>query len=225
MNENTKFSVPTHSADYPTSLVKPVEPGDDLGETAQPVNPASLQSNRAELVLLLGILSLFLCGPLGLAAWIMGTSDLKKIRQGTMSPRKIGTLKLGRALGIAGTALFIAAIGLAVLLIQRGITDLSGIVKTQPLPPNQIAFAGEWVGEKGTLIRIRPDGRGDFKSHNMTVTGGTVSMGGESLTIGIIGISKTWHIDSRPHFDNGHWTMKLDGELFTRKGEGYLVQI
>ena len=71
--------------------------------------PPNLQSNHADLVLLLGIVSLFMCGPLGVIAWITGSADLRKIRNGLMSSRKIGTLKVGRALGIVGTCLFVAS--------------------------------------------------------------------------------------------------------------------
>lgn len=190
------------------------------------------QSNRADLVFLFGCLSLFLCWPLGIAAWIMGNADLKRIRAGTLAPAKIGLLKVGRALGIAGTVIFVVSILIGGFVVQRGLrlTDwgvkgLDQILKPSPLPPEHMAFTGEWLGRNGTVIRIGPDGTGDYKDRGTTVEGGRVSIEGDSLSIGILGLSKTWHIDKRPHADDGQWTMQLDGEVFVRRAEGLLVKL
>ena len=46
---------------------------------------AQLQEHRGQLILVLGILSFFVGGPiLGLVAWIMGSNDLKEMRAGRM---------------------------------------------------------------------------------------------------------------------------------------------
>jgi len=185
--------------------------------------PPNLQSNHADLVLLLGIVSLFMCGPLGVIAWITGSSDLRKIRNGLMSPRKIGTLKVGKALGIVGTCLFVASFVIVGLIVQRGATDLGLTWKSSPLSPDQLVFAGEWSSKKGTLIRIQADGRGDFKSGHSSVTGGNVRIQERSLSIGTMGLSRTWHIDKPPHLENDSWTMELDNEVFVRRGEGHMV--
>ncbi|MGO9571471.1 MAG: hypothetical protein ACLP5H_28445 [Desulfomonilaceae bacterium] len=185
--------------------------------------PPNLQSNHADLVLLLGIVSLFMCGPLGVIAWITGSSDLKKIRKGLMSPRKIGTLKVGKALGIIGTCLFAASFVIVGLIVQRGVTDLGFNWKSSPLPPDQLVFAGEWSGKKGTLIRIQPNGRGDFRSHHSSLTGGNVRIEERSLSIGTMGLSRTWRIDKHPHLEDGNWIMELDNEVFVRGGEGHMV--
>jgi hypothetical protein len=183
----------------------------------------NLQSNHADLVLLLGIVSLFMCGPLGVIAWITGSSDLRKIRNGVMSPRKIGTLKVGKALGMVGTCLFVASFVIVGLIVQRGVTDFGLIWKSSPLSPDQLVFAGEWSGKKGSLIRIQADGRGDFKSGHSYVTGGTVRIQEKSLSIGTMGLSRTWHIDKPPHLDNDSWIMELDNEVFVKRGEGHMV--
>jgi len=189
-------------------------------------------SSRADLVLLFGLLSLFLCWPLGIAAWIMGNSDLKRIRAGTLAPVKIGILKAGSAFGIAGTVIFISSVLVGGFLFQRGlrptewsVRGLDQMLRPKPLPPDQVVFIGEWVGRDGTLIRIGPDGRGDYKTLGTTVTGGSVTIEGDSLSIGILGLSKTWHIGKRPYLDDGQWTMQLDGEVFVRKAEGVLVRL
>ncbi len=192
-----------------------LSPGDHIGAAPQ------LRSNHAELVLLLGIISLFMCGPLGIVAWIMGNSDLKRIRRGLMSSRKIGTLKVGKALGIVGTCLFAATFIFVGLIAQHRVQDLVWTWRSTPLRPDQLVFAGEWVGKTGTRIVIRPNGQGDFRSRHTALTGGHVRIEDESLSIGIAGLWETWHIDKRPYLENDVWRMELDHEVFVRRGEGY----
>ncbi len=62
------------------------------------------EQGRGTLILVLGILSLFLLGPiLGIPAWIMGSGDLKKIREGRIPISEKGQTKAGMILGIIGT--------------------------------------------------------------------------------------------------------------------------
>jgi len=74
--------------------------------TAGQVHHPSLQAHRAALVLVLGILSLIVCAPLGIAAWIMGGNDLSAMRSGKMDPSGESLTTAGRNLGIIGTVLF-----------------------------------------------------------------------------------------------------------------------
>jgi len=154
----------------------------------------------------------------------MGNSDLRKIRDGRMSPEKIGTLKAGRFLGIVGTAFFVVSVALLVYLMPSRVPDVQDFFSSRPLRPDQIVFVGEWRGNKGTVIRIRPDGGGDFKTGNSSVTGGRVKIDKDSLAIGMIGIYKTWRIEKRPRLENGNWIMNLNGEIFTRKEKGQVVR-
>lgn len=183
----------------------------------------ALPENRADLVLFLGIFSLFLCGPLGVAAWLIGTRDLRRIRAGRMSSRKLGALKVGTALGIAGTVLFVVSLTLAVMLLHRGFSGAGPVLQAKPLAPEQLVFAGEWYGKKGTLIRISQDGTAEFKSDRASVNGGTVFIADDSLSIGFLGISKKWHIDRWPEREDGNWVMELDGEEFVRTADELLV--
>ena len=60
-----------------------------------------LEPHRGTLILVLGILSLVLFGFFtGIPAWIMGKSDLKKIRDGAMDPEGEGTTKAGMVCGM-----------------------------------------------------------------------------------------------------------------------------
>jgi len=140
-----------------------------------------------------------------------------------MSSRKLGTLKTGTALGVAGTIIFVVSFILAVTLIHRIGSGVSPVWQAQPLAPEQLVFAGEWFGKKGTKIRINQDGTADFQSDRSSVTGGRVVISDDSISIGFLGISKKWHIDRRPERENGNWVMKLDGEEFVRKGDEMFV--
>ncbi len=210
------------SSDIHHAPYEPIEPGST--PTRQDNPPPEEGTDRSGFILFLGIVSLFLCGPLGISAWIMANSDLRKIRMGRLSSRKAGMLRLGRALGIAGSLVFVVVIVSTALFLYRQFSDLQAVVGTSPLRPDQVAYVGEWYGKKGTVIRIQVDGTGDFRSRRSSVTGGRVKIEGDSLSIGILGLSKTWHIDVRPRLENGDWTMQLDGEVFRKKADGQLVQ-
>jgi hypothetical protein len=209
--------------DHPLSGPGAIEPGTGHSGGPHDHRPTALDNSRADLILMLGILSLFFCGPLGIVAWLMANSDQRKMTQGRMSREKIGRVKVGRALGIIGTALFVVSVALLIHFLPSRIPAARDLLKSSPLPVDQIVFAGVWTGNKGSIIRIRFDGIGDFRSGNTAVTGGRVLLEGESLSIGIMGIRKTWKIDRKPYLEDGNWRMELDGEIFTRKLTGHLV--
>ena len=73
--------------------------------------------HRGTLILVLGILSLVICGFLGPAAWIMGKGDLAKIDQGMMDPTGRGITLAGMILGIIATILLALGLIFAVLWI------------------------------------------------------------------------------------------------------------
>ncbi|MFA6562290.1 MAG: DUF4190 domain-containing protein [Verrucomicrobiia bacterium] len=78
-----------------------------------------MKPHRATLILVLGILSLVLCAPLGIAAWIMGNGDLKEMDAGTMDPSGRSNTTAGRICGIIGTVLLIigVVIGVGAMII------------------------------------------------------------------------------------------------------------
>jgi hypothetical protein len=79
------------------------------------------------MILVLGILSLVACAPLGIAAWIMGNADLKQMTAGTMDPSGRGATNGGRICGIIGTVLMIigAIIGALMLVAFVGLSKHS----------------------------------------------------------------------------------------------------
>jgi hypothetical protein len=71
--------------------------------------------HRAGTILALGIIGLFVFGPLCVAAWVMGNNDLHEMDAGTMDSRARSMTNSGRTLGIIGTILWI--IGAIVLFL------------------------------------------------------------------------------------------------------------
>lgn len=84
---------------------RPWEDGRVVARDAEP--------HRGSLILTLGILSIvlpfFCCPPIGLAmgvvGWIMGLSDLRKMRANAMDPEGHGTTQAGYICGIIGTVI------------------------------------------------------------------------------------------------------------------------
>lgn len=80
-----------------------------------------MKPHRGTLILILGILGLIVCQPVGVAAWIMGNADLKQIAAGTMDPEGKQLTQIGKILGIIASVLLIIGIVIAVLSIVLGV--------------------------------------------------------------------------------------------------------
>ncbi|MCF7668827.1 MAG: hypothetical protein K9N48_03520 [Verrucomicrobia bacterium] len=80
---------------------------------------------RGVLILVLGILSIVLCAPLGPFAWIMGSGDLKKIGEGQISQDAKGLTQAGMICGIIGTVFLV--IGVLWIVLFGGIAILGGM--------------------------------------------------------------------------------------------------
>ena len=84
-----------------------------------------MKPHRGTLILVLGILSIVICGPLGIAAWVMGNGDLKEIDAGAMDPSGRATTNAGRICGIIGSILF--AISIVVFILVAGLGFLGAV--------------------------------------------------------------------------------------------------
>jgi hypothetical protein len=62
--------------------------------------------HRGGLILALGIISLLVCAPVGIAAWLMANHDLQAIQEGVMDPDGESLTLAGKILGIIATGLF-----------------------------------------------------------------------------------------------------------------------
>ena len=80
-----------------------------------------MKPHRGTLILVLGILSLIICQPVGIAAWIMGNADLKQIAAGTMDPEGKSLTQIGKILGMIAVILMIIGVVLGVLFMVLGI--------------------------------------------------------------------------------------------------------
>lgn len=69
-------------------------------------NGRDLAPHRGQLILILGILSLFVGGIFtAIPAWIMGNHDLKEMREGRMDPEGESNTNVGRIIGMVVTIL------------------------------------------------------------------------------------------------------------------------
>ncbi|HTX20420.1 MAG TPA: hypothetical protein VMD27_00965 [Candidatus Aquilonibacter sp.] len=80
-----------------------------------------MKPHRGTLILVLGILSLVVCAPLGIAAWMMGSGDMKEMDAGTMDPSGRGSTQAGKICEIIGTILFILQLVFIVLFFMLGL--------------------------------------------------------------------------------------------------------
>ena len=80
-----------------------------------------MKPHRGTLILVLGILSLVMCAPLGIAAWLMGNGDLKLIDSGQMDPTGRSTTNAGRICGIISTIMLILGVVGFILLFALGL--------------------------------------------------------------------------------------------------------
>ncbi|HWQ91865.1 MAG TPA: DUF4190 domain-containing protein [Clostridia bacterium] len=84
-----------------------------------------MKPHRATTILVLGILSLILCAPLGIFAWIMGNADLKAMDAGQMDPSGRSNTNAGRICGIIGTVLLLLGVlGIIVLAVLGGLASI-----------------------------------------------------------------------------------------------------
>ena len=80
-----------------------------------------MKPHRGTLILVLGILGLVICGPLGIAAWIMGNGDLKEIDAGAMDSSGRSLTNAGRICGMIATILMIVWVLIAIAVFGLGI--------------------------------------------------------------------------------------------------------
>jgi len=80
-----------------------------------------MKPHRGTLILVLGILSIVVCGFLGIPAWIMGKNDLAAIDAGQMDPAGRSTTNAGRICGMIGTILLILSVLVVIVVFGFGL--------------------------------------------------------------------------------------------------------
>ena len=82
-----------------------------------------LEPHRGVTVLVLGILGLVLCPILGIIAWSMGNTDLRKIDAGQMDPTGHSNTNAGKILGMISVILLLVQLGFGLLFLCIGIAS------------------------------------------------------------------------------------------------------
>ena len=79
-----------------------------------------MKPHRGIMILVFGILGLVVCQLFGIAAWVMGNTDLNEMNAGYMDPSGRDLTNAGRICGMIATALLIIPVmfGLIVGLIS-----------------------------------------------------------------------------------------------------------
>ena len=90
-----------------------------------------MQDHRGILILALGILSLIICQPLGIASWLMGNGDLRAMDAGTMDPEGRGLTQAGKICGVVSVVICAISLVLgAMLLLGFGLFAAGAPVST-----------------------------------------------------------------------------------------------
>ncbi|MGH9927881.1 MAG: DUF4190 domain-containing protein [Pyrinomonadaceae bacterium] len=76
-----------------------------------------MRPHRGVIILVFGILGFVVCPFFGIAAWVMGNSDLEEINAGRMDPTGRDLTKAGRVCGMIGTALLILQVLVMVVVV------------------------------------------------------------------------------------------------------------
>lgn len=97
--------------------------GQPVGHQAayQPAGPVLPKHPQTTTVLILGILSLIVCGVLGPFAWVIGGRALKEIDASPDTWDGRNEINIGRILGIVATILWLVVIGIFVLMALWGL--------------------------------------------------------------------------------------------------------
>ena len=112
-------AAPTGSAQYYQPA--PGHSGGAAHAGPYPQRPrGNYRAHNGIVILLLGIFGFtFTCPILSVVAWVMGTSELKGIRAGTVDPEGKGLATAGMVMGIVGTAIF--ALGILIYVMMFGL--------------------------------------------------------------------------------------------------------
>src|SRR5690349_11002089 len=114
------------------------------GYGAPAYGPPPPNHPRAVTILVLGILSLVLCGFLGIPAWVMGNRVLREIDSSGGAIGGRGQVQAGRVCGIIATVLLVVSVvllaGLFTLLVVGSVSSsTSGGSGREPGPGRRVA--------------------------------------------------------------------------------------
>jgi hypothetical protein len=93
------------------------------------------EPHRGVLILVLGIIGLVACPLLGVAAWIMGSGDLKKMEDGVMDPEGKSNTQIGKILGIVATIILCIQLVFIVLWVAGMAFFFGAVATNKPVAP------------------------------------------------------------------------------------------
>ena len=105
----------------------------------------------------------------------------------------------------------VATLALAAMLIC-----VSCFPKETPLTESQKEYAGKWVDGE-SWIEIERDGGIHCSLEKLNVLGAGLTITEGKMVVDAGLFEQEWSIDQEPTEEDGVWTMKVDGRLFTRE--------
>lgn len=81
------------------------------------------ENSQATTILVLGILSIVVCGLLGPVAWVMGKNELEAIDAGRRAPEGRQNANIGKILGMIASALMVIGIIAVIVVIGFGVAS------------------------------------------------------------------------------------------------------
>jgi hypothetical protein len=93
----------------------------------------------------------------------------------------------------------------------------------KPLPPDKLAYAGEWHSSTMSLL-ITESGDVDYRrvdGHtSKSISGPLQAFEGSNFVVGVGPIKTTFVVSEPPHDDQGTWKMVVDGVALTKVPPG-----
>jgi hypothetical protein len=86
-----------------------------------------------------------------------------------------------------------------------------------PLGEERADYAGYWVAPDGSKIQLWADGSGDYHAGSTRVTGAAAKFEGNTLTIKMMGVGKTWTISTPPAKKGEKMVLVLDGVEYVKQ--------
>ena len=81
------------------------------------------ENSQATTILVLGILSIVVCGLLGPVAWVMGKNELEAIDAGRRAPEGRQNANIGKILGMIASALMVIGIIAVIVVLGFGVAS------------------------------------------------------------------------------------------------------
>jgi hypothetical protein len=78
----------------------------------------NMKPHRGVMILVFGILGLVFCQFFGIAAWVMGNSDLQEMDNGWMDPTGRDLTKAGRICGMVGVGLLVLQVFIMIVVFS-----------------------------------------------------------------------------------------------------------